>query len=123
MVQHQLKIRKRLKKNQITGGRRQYCDCQEAKESHDHHIKCTAKSKEERKKIADPEKVANESSKELRALRHNFTLTLSVDYQMSKLIPHWISLKLNKRVHIFMDNACSTNKNCYTMAWAMEMVQ
>ena len=33
-------------------------------------------------------------------------------------IPSWI-----KRVHIFLDNAGSTNKNMYTMAWAMEMVQ
>ena len=31
-------------------------------------------------------------------------------------IPSWI-----KRVHIFLDNAGSTNKNMYTMAWAMEM--
>lgn len=28
-----------------------------------------------------------------------------------------------KRVHLFLDNASSTNKNFYTMAWAHEMVQ
>ena len=33
-------------------------------------------------------------------------------------VPSWV-----KRLHLFMDNACSTNKNCYAMAWAMEMVQ
>ena len=26
-------------------------------------------------------------------------------------------------VHLFLDNASSTNKNCFTMAWAMEMIQ
>ncbi len=33
-------------------------------------------------------------------------------------LPHWM-----KRVHLFLDNASSTNKNCYTVAWALEMVQ
>ena len=33
-------------------------------------------------------------------------------------IPLWI-----KRIHLFLDNAGSTNKNMYVMAWAMEMVQ
>ena len=28
-----------------------------------------------------------------------------------------------RRVHLFLDNASSTNKNCFTMAWAMEMIQ
>ncbi len=27
------------------------------------------------------------------------------------------------RVHLFLDNTSSTNKNCYLMAWAYEMVQ
>ena len=27
------------------------------------------------------------------------------------------------RLHLFLDNASSTNKNCFTMAWAMEMIQ
>ena len=28
-----------------------------------------------------------------------------------------------RRLHLFLDNASSTNKNCFTMAWAMEMIQ
>ena len=33
-------------------------------------------------------------------------------------LPTWI-----RRIHLFLDNTSSTNKNFYTMAWAMEMVQ
>ena len=33
-------------------------------------------------------------------------------------LPSWI-----RRIHVFMDNTCATNKNWYTMAWAMEMVR
>ena len=33
-------------------------------------------------------------------------------------LPNWV-----RRVHIFLDNASSTNKNCYMMSWAYEMVQ
>ena len=33
-------------------------------------------------------------------------------------LPSWI-----RRVHVFMDNTCATNKNWYTMAWALEMVR
>lgn len=33
-------------------------------------------------------------------------------------IPPWV-----KRVHIFLDNATSTNKNAYLVGWALEMVQ
>lgn len=33
-------------------------------------------------------------------------------------LPTWI-----RRLHLFMDNTCSTNKNWYSMAWAFEMVQ
>ena len=115
-------------------------------------------------------------------LQHTFTLTLSADYQMSKLVPYWghspqpgstyylqklsndlfgiVDHKDNtsqvyvfdetigpknadhtfsylihyikesgnvppwvRRVHIFLDNAGSTNKNCYFMSAAMELVQ
>ena len=113
--------------------------------------------------------------------KHTFTLTLSADYQMSKLVPFWgfspqpgttyYLQKLShdifgivnhatekgsvylfdecvgpntdhtlsyithyltesgevpswiKRLHIFLDNAGSTNKNAYAIAWALEMVQ
>ena len=33
-------------------------------------------------------------------------------------MPSWI-----RRVHVFLDNACSTNKNAFLMAWAMELIQ
>ena len=33
-------------------------------------------------------------------------------------IPDWL-----RRIHLFLDNMCSTNKNFYLMAWAMELVQ
>ena len=32
--------------------------------------------------------------------------------------PDWV-----RRVHLFLDNTCSTNKNYYSMGWAQEMVQ
>ena len=121
-----------------------------------------------------------EEESELTRLHHKFTLLLSADYQMSKLVPYWglppqpgstyyfqklscdifgivdhcegqatiylfdetvgpkntdhtVSYLTNylqkslppwlKRVHIFLDNAGSTNKNYYLMAWAMEIVQ
>ena len=44
------------------------------------------------------------------------TISYLGDY-LSKL-PSWVT-----RIHLFMDNAASTNKNFYTMAWAMELVQ
>ena len=37
---------------------------------------------------------------------------------MSGKVPNWI-----KRVHIFLDNTVSTNKNAYVMAWALENLQ
>lgn len=47
------------------------------------------------------------------------TLSYFTHYlQESGNVPAWI-----KRIHLFMDNAGSTNKNCYTIAWALEMVQ
>ena len=33
-------------------------------------------------------------------------------------LPEWI-----RRIHLFMDNTCCNNKNWYTIAWALEMVQ
>lgn len=44
------------------------------------------------------------------------TISYLTDY-LSKL-PPWI-----KCIHLFLDNASSTNKNFYTMAWVLEMVQ
>ncbi len=44
------------------------------------------------------------------------TVSYLTDY-FSKL-PRWIH-----RVHLFLDNTSSTNKNCYAMGWAYEMIQ
>ena len=44
------------------------------------------------------------------------TISYLTDY-ISKL-PEWI-----QRVHLFLDNTASTNKNYYLMSWAYEMVQ
>lgn len=44
------------------------------------------------------------------------TISYLTDY-LSKL-PGW-----NRRIHIFLDNTCSTNKNFYLMSWAYEMIQ
>ena len=44
------------------------------------------------------------------------TVSYLTDY-ISKL-PEW-----SRRVHLFLDNTCSTNKNYYLMSWAHEMVQ
>ena len=118
----------------------------------------------------------------LETMKHKFTLALSADFQMQKLVPYWgqspqpgstyyfqklshdifcvcdhrisncmlyvfdetvgpkntdhtisylehyihVSGKVPnwvKRVHIFLDNTVSTNKNAYFMAWALENVQ
>ena len=37
---------------------------------------------------------------------------------MKNCFPMWL-----KRVQLFLDNACSTNKNAFLMSWAMELVQ
>ena len=44
------------------------------------------------------------------------TISYLCEY-LSKL-PTWIH-----RVHLFLDNTSSTNKNCFLMAWAYEMIQ
>ena len=36
----------------------------------------------------------------------------------SGVVPTWV-----KRIHLFLDNACSTNKNCYMVGYVQEMVQ
>ena len=47
------------------------------------------------------------------------TVSYTTDYLCdSGLVPEWV-----KRIHLFMDNACSTNKNFYMLGWASEMVQ
>ena len=47
------------------------------------------------------------------------TISLLMDYMRnSAAFPSWI-----RRVHIFLDNTGSTNKNAYFMGWGMEIVQ
>ena len=44
--------------------------------------------------------------------------TISLLTHYIRALPSWI-----KRIHVFLDNTGSTNKNAYFMGWAMEMVQ
>ena len=44
--------------------------------------------------------------------------TLSFLTHYIHALPPWI-----KRVYLFLDNTSSTNKNFYSMAWAMELIQ
>ena len=47
------------------------------------------------------------------------TVSYITDYvRESGIVPDWV-----RRPHIFMDNACSTNKNQYMLGWASESVQ
>ena len=55
-----------------------------ARLSHEHYIEQTKLCEESMKKIRE----ANDEE-ERASLQRRFTLTLSVDYQMSKLVPHW----------------------------------
>lgn len=48
---------------------------------------------------------------------HSISYLINYIHQ-SERVPSWI-----KRVHIFLDNTVSTNKNAYFMSWAMEHVQ
>ena len=47
------------------------------------------------------------------------TLSYITHYLLKQAkLPSWV-----RRIHIFMDNTVSTNKNFFTMSWATEMVQ
>jgi len=154
----------------------------EAQKSHTYYSEVVARcamewsditSLEEKETLTEDEKI------KLDGLKCKFNLVISVDYQMSKLVPYWgysaqpgSTYYLQKlshdifgivnharksstiylfdersgpkntdhtisfltdflcklptwihRVHIFMDNTSSTNKNCFMMSWAYEMVQ
>ena len=39
-------------------------------------------------------------------------------HHIKESVPSWV-----RRIHIFLDNAGNTNKNCYLMSAAMELVQ
>ena len=155
-----------------------------ARLSHEKYIEITKQCSEQLEKIKALEQTqqSDEEREELARLKERFTLVISVDYQMSKLVPSWgyspqpgstyylqklshdvfgiVNHAENKstiyifdertgpkttdhtvsyitdylrgsiqvpswvrKVHIFMDNTCSTNKNYYTMGWANEIVQ
>ena len=64
-----------------------------AQKSHEYHPTVTKRCAKDWKEILELEKLAEnrstEDSEKLLQLKHSFTLTVSVDYQMSKLIPYW----------------------------------
>lgn len=151
--------------------------------SHEDYIQVTKQCKDQMEKNNTLQaSTSNEEDEELMQLKGRFTLVLSADFQMSKLLPSWgISpqpgstyylQKLShdifgivnhsngksaiyifdeccgpkntdhtvsylthflcesgevpswvKRVHIYLDNASSTNKNYYMMGWANEMIK
>ena len=154
----------------------------QARLSHEYYIEVTRRCKQEMEKITALEENSEANETELTTLKNKFTLTVSADYQMSKLIPFWglspqpgstyYLQKLShdvfgivnhadnasaiyifdermgpkntdhtvsylsdylcqsekvprwiQRLHIFLDNAGSTNKNFYLLGWANEMVQ
>jgi len=155
-----------------------------SRKSHEYYKDITSRCYEDWKTICALEsKDRNaEENEKLEKLYHNFTVVLSADYQMQKLVPYWgqspqpgstyYLQKLSndifgivnhchghstiyifdetvgpkntdhttslltqyirntsrlpmwvRRIHIFLDNTGSTNKNAYFMGWAMEMVQ
>jgi hypothetical protein len=156
-----------------------------ARKSHEYYIETTTRCKKEWVEIQALESKENRNQQENEALlrlQHNFTATLSIDYQMQKLVPYWgqspqpgstyylqkllhdifgvvdhreghstiyifdetvgpkntdhtMSLMTHfindsgtlppwtRRIHIFLDNTGSTNKNAFLMAWGMELVQ
>ncbi len=64
---------------------------EQAKESHVYHLQCTVKSKEQMSKISELEVVISPTDE---VLKHNYTLTLSADYQMCRST--WQHLLLSK---------------------------
>ena len=114
--------------------------CKEAQDSHAYHIEVIDCCVKDWEKISDLSGSVLEDSEELTTLKRTFTLVISADYQMSKLIPNWGSSPqpgstyyLQKLSHDILGivqlhdqlytNCAGTNKNWYTMAWAAEMVQ
>ena len=157
----------------------------EAHQSHQYYLDTTKRCQEEWDLISTLESKEDKTEEELSTLgtlKHGFTLTLSADYQMQKLVPYWefspqpgstyycqklshniygivdhrdrtcmiyifdetagpksadhsVSYLVNyieksgripvwvRRIHLYLDNAGSTNKNAYFMAWAMEYVE
>ena len=59
-----------------------------ARLSHENNLELTKRCREKMSKIKELEQKADKE-RELEQLKGRFTLTLRVDYQMSKLIPNW----------------------------------
>ena len=159
--------------------------CEHDRKSHEFYIEMTSRCKWDWESIQTLEAKEDHTQDEnclLLQQRHMFTATISVDYQMQKLVPHWgqspqpgstyylqklshdvfgvvdhrdnrstiyifdetvgprntdhtMSLLTHyiqdsgvfppwvQRVHIFLDNTGSTNKNAFLISWGMEMVQ
>ena len=157
----------------------------EAQLSHEDYVALTKRCKDEMVKIKTLEEKLDRSEEEedeLGRLKSRYTLVISADYQMSKLVPTWgyspqpgstyYLQKLShdllgivnhsddssavyifdersgpkntdhtvsylthyliesgavpswvRRIHLYLDNACSTNKNFHTLGWASELVQ
>ena len=65
---------------------------EEANKSHDYFVEVTQKCTTQFKRIAEletKETLDSDESEELSVLKLRFDLVISVDYQMSKLLPHW----------------------------------
>ena len=63
--------------------------CKEAQDSHAYHIEVIDCCVKDWEKISDLSDSVLEDSEELATLKRTFTLVISADYQMSKLIPNW----------------------------------
>lgn len=154
----------------------------DANQCHAYYVKVTKQCSSEWAEITSLEQkvtLTNEETVHLNGLKKRFTLVLSADFQMCKLVPYWgcsaqpgstyYLQKLNhdvfgivdhstasstvylfdertgpkntdhtisyitdyisclpawvRRIHLFLDNTSSTNKNYFMMSWAYEMVQ
>lgn len=157
---------------------------EDAFKAREFHHKMIERCKSVWKEITELEEKSSLSQTDadkLNALKHQFTLVISADYQQAKLVPHWgrtaqpgqtyyfqkishdifgivdhridqnsiylfdktigpkntdhtisflesylqsvrLAYPWINRVCIFLDNACSTNKNRYLFAWCIEMV-
>ena len=60
-----------------------------ARLSHEDYVKLMGRCKEEMEKIRTLEQDSEANKDELAHRKQKFTLTLSTDYQMNKLVPYW----------------------------------
>ena len=118
---------------------------EEAKEAHEYYqkvVKQCSKDWERIAQLSDKPNLQQNEQTELETLKHKFNLVVSADYQMGttnksavylfderigpKNTDHTVSYLTHyltslpdfvRRLHL-LDNASSTNKKCFTMAWA-----